>query len=157
MLILDDFILGDGLGVLVNFVRDVLRSGATVRHVVFDTKVVVWSTGVMRGGQEDTTIGLVLPDDVRRGGGRENPVGADDKLGHIVRGGDPDDDLNGLRGEITTIATNHQCESFWLDGIENGLHEVLRVVLSNVNGHQRPAGSNPFEVRGEILPLVGTP
>ena len=129
---LDDFILGDCFGLVEDLVRDILRSGATVRHVVFDTKVIVWSTGVVRGSQEDTTVGLVLPDDIRRGGGRENSVSADDKLGHIVRGGDLDDDLDGLRREITTITTNHERESLWLDRIENGLHKVLRVVLTGV-------------------------
>ena len=111
------FVLGDGLGLLENLVCDALRSGATVSHVVLDTKVIVWSTGVVRGGQEDATIGLVLPDDIRRGGGRENSVGADDELGHTVRCGDLDDDLDGLRREITTIATNHERGSLGLDRI----------------------------------------
>ena len=90
----------------------------------------------MRGSEEDTTIGLVLPDDIRRGGSGENTVGADDKLGHIVRGSDLDNELDGLWREITTIATNHERKPFWLDGVESGLHEVLGVVLSGSDGRQ---------------------
>ena len=66
---LKNFVLCDGLGLLENLVGDVLGSGTTVRHVIFDTKVIVWSTRVVRSGQEDTTISLVLPDNIRRGGG----------------------------------------------------------------------------------------
>ena len=66
---MDNLILGDGLGLFEDLVGDILRSGATVRHVVFDTKVVVWSTRVMGGGKEDAAISLVLPDHVGRGGG----------------------------------------------------------------------------------------
>ena len=114
---LNNFVLRDGLGPLEDLVGDILRSGTTIRYVVFDTEVVVWSAGVMRGSQEDTTIGLVLPDDIRRGGGRKNSVGADDKLRDLVCGGDLDDDLDGLWREITTIATNHERGSLWLDRI----------------------------------------
>ena len=89
----------------------------------------------MGSSKEDTTIGLVLPDDIRRSGSRENPVGADDKLGHIIRGGDLDNDLDGLWREITTITTNHECESLWLDGVEDCLHEVLCIVLSSSGGY----------------------
>ena len=132
---LENLVLGDGLGLLKDFVGDVLRSGTTVGYIVLDTEVVVWSTGVVRRRKKDTTIGLVLPDDVRRGGSRKDPVSADDKLGHAVRGSDLDDNLDGLWREITTIATNNEREALWLDGIEDGLYEVLRVVLSNPDEH----------------------
>lgn len=154
---LNNSILSDGLGLLVDFVGDVLGGGATIGHIVFNTKVILWSTGVMRGCKEDATISLVLPDDVRRGGGREDSVGADDKLSHIVRGCDLDDDLDGLWREITTVATNNERESLGLDGIQNCLHEVLRVVLLNVDGYQGLIGRNPLNARDEILPLAGTP
>ena len=133
----DELILGDGLGLLEDLVGNTLGSGATVRHVILDAEVVVWSTRVMRGGEEDTTIGLVLPDDIRRGGSRENTVGADDELGHIVRGGDLDNDLDGLWREITTIAANYERKSFWLDRVEDGLYEVLRIVLLSSDGRRK--------------------
>jgi hypothetical protein len=134
---LENLVLGDGLSFLEDFVGDVLRSGATVRHVVLDTEVVVRSTRVVRCRKKDTTIGLVLPDDVGRGGSRKDPVGADDKLGHTVRGGDLDDSLDGLWREITAITTNDEREPFWLNGIEDGLYEVLRVVLLSIKGARR--------------------
>ena len=65
---LENLVLGDSFGLLEDFVGDVLRSGATVGHIVLDTKVVVWSTRVVRCRKKNTTIGLVLPDDIGRGG-----------------------------------------------------------------------------------------
>ena len=145
---LENLVLCDGLGLLKYFVGDVLGSGATVRYIVLDTEVVVWSTGVVRRCKKDTTIGLVLPDDVRRGGSRKDPVSADDKLVHAVRGGDLDDNLDGLWREITAIATNNEREPLWLDGIEDGLYKVLRVVLSNPDERQRgPSVRNPLNAR----------
>ena len=149
---MDNLVLGNGLGLLKDLVGDVLGSGATVSHIVLDTKVIVRSTRVMRGSQEDATVGLVLPDDVRRGGSGENPIGANDELSYIVRGGNLDDNLDGLWGEITTITANHERESLRLDRVEDGLHEVLRVVLSGSDGRCRgPLARDPFSARGERI------
>ena len=133
---LENLVLGDSLGLLKDFVGDVLRSGATVSHIVLDTEVVVWSARVVRCGKKDTTISLVLPDDVGRGGSREDPVGTDDKLGYAIRGGDLDDNLDRFWREITAITTNNEREPLWLDGIEDGLYEVLRVVLPSPDKHK---------------------
>lgn len=127
----ENLVLGDSLGLLKDFVGDVLRGGATVRHIVLDTEVVVWSTRVVGCRKKDATIGFILPDDVRRGGSRKDSVGTNDQLGHIIRGGDLDDNLDGLWRKITAITTNNEREPLWLNGIENGLYKVLRVVLSS--------------------------
>ena len=83
----------------------------------------------MAGREENATVGLVLADNVGSGRGREDCVLADDELGHTVGRADLKDDLDGLGGEVTTIAADDDSLAFGVDGIKNGLNEVLRVVL----------------------------
>ena len=83
----------------------------------------------MAGGQEDTTIRFVLADDVRRGGGGEDTVLANDELGDTVGRTDLEDRLDSLWREIPAIATDDESLSGGVDGVEDGLDEVLGVML----------------------------
>lgn len=49
-------------------VGDLLGCGSTVGDVELDTEIVVGSTGVVARRQQDTTIGLLLPDQSRYSG-----------------------------------------------------------------------------------------
>lgn len=62
--VLDDLVAGDRLGLCVYFVSDVLGSRPTIGYVILDSKIVVRTTRVVAGGQEDTTISFVLPDNI---------------------------------------------------------------------------------------------
>ena len=44
-------------------------------------------------------------------------------FGYIIRGSDPNNELDGTRGETTTITANYEGEPFWLD-VKDGLREV---------------------------------
>lgn len=127
--LLDDEVLRDVLRSLKHLVRHALGSGTTVRHVVLDTEVVVGASGVVAGGQEDTTVCLVLPDDVGGSGSGQDRVLSDDEPGDTIRRPNLEDDLHGLGGVVTAITTNDESLSFGVDRIEDGLDEVFGVVL----------------------------
>lgn len=80
----DNLVDADGLGLLIDLIRDVFRSWSTVRDVVLDTEIVVGSTGVVTGGEEDTAVGLVLPDDVGSSRGGEDTVLSDDQFRNTI-------------------------------------------------------------------------
>lgn len=130
--VLNDLVGRDRLCLLIDLVGDVLWGGPTVRDIVFDTEVGIGASRVVRGSEEDTAIRLVLADDVRRGGGREDRVLADDESSNTVGRADLKDGLDGLGGEETTIATDDKSLSLCVYGVEDGLDEVLRVVLAIV-------------------------
>lgn len=52
------FVLRDVFRDLVDLVGDVLRSWTSVGGVELDTEIIVWSTRVVRGCEEDTSVGL---------------------------------------------------------------------------------------------------
>ena len=95
--------------------------------------------------KKDTSTNLVLPDDVRRGRGRKDPTGTGDKLGYAIRGSDLDGNLDGFWREITATTANNEREPLWLDGIEDGLYEVLCVVLPSPDKQ----GAGQPEITGE--------
>lgn len=79
--------------------------------------------------KEDATVGLVLSDDVGRGGGGQDRVLADDELFHAVGGTDLQYRLDGLWGEVTTVTADDEGRAVCIDRIEDGLGKVLGVVL----------------------------
>lgn len=79
--------------------------------------------------EENTASGLVLPDNIRSGGGREDAVFSDDEFLDAIGRSDFQDDLNSLRAEETSVSTNDQGRTFGIDRAEDGLNKVLRVVL----------------------------
>ena len=131
---IDDLVGRDRLRLLKDLVRHVLWGWTTVRDVVFDTKIRVGASRVVRGGKEDTTIGLVLANNVRCSGGGEDRVLANDELSDTIGRTDLEDGLNGLGREETTVATDDKCLSLDIDRVKDGLDEVLRVMLAIVRG-----------------------
>ena len=85
--VLADPVLLDGLRILKHLVCLGVGRGAAVAHVELDPKVLVWATGVVAGGQNEASVGLVLPDEVGDGGGGEETALADNQLGHLVSRG----------------------------------------------------------------------
>ena len=83
----------------------------------------------MAGSEKDTAVRLVLADDVGGGGGGEDSVLANDELRDAVRRTNLQNGLDGLGGEVTAIATNDKCLALGVDRVEDGLNEVLGVVL----------------------------
>ena len=92
----DSLVLLDVLSDLVNLVGDILRSGTTVGSVELNTKVVVGSTRVVRGGKEDTTVSLERADEGRDSWGGDNGVLSDDNVLDTVGSTDAEDDLSSL-------------------------------------------------------------
>lgn len=128
----ENLVRRDRLGNLVDLVGDVLRSGATVRHVVLDPEVCIGSSRIMASGQQDTASRLVLANDVGSSWGGEDGVLADDELGDAVGGGDAKDDLDGWNGEVTAVTTDDEGStlgSWGRDRIEDSLDKVFGVVL----------------------------
>lgn len=85
----------------------------------------------MAGGKQDTSDCLVLADDIGSSGGGQDGVLSDDELLDAVSRSDSENDLHGLRGEITAITTDDESGAFCIDRVEDGLDEVLCVVLQN--------------------------
>ena len=126
---LNDLILRDLLRLLINLVRHILRRRPPIRHIVLDPKVIVRAARVVARGEQDPAVRLVLADHVRRGGRGQDARLPDDELRDAVRGADLEDRLHGLGGEEATITTDDEGLPLGLDGVEDGLDEVLRVVL----------------------------
>jgi hypothetical protein len=125
-----NLVLCQSLRPLKDRLRHALGCGTTVGHIVLDTKVVVRATGVMACGEQDTTVSLVFPNDIGRGGGREDTVLADDELRHTVGCANLADRLDHLVIEISTVTANNDCLVLGRDGVKDGLYKVLRIVLS---------------------------
>ena len=83
----------------------------------------------MAGGEQDTAVRLVLSDDVGSSRGRKNGVLSNDELRHTVGRTYPQDRLDGFWREESTVSTYNQGSTIGLNGIEDGLNEVLCVVL----------------------------
>ncbi len=126
---LNDLVAGDSLRLFEDLVRDILRSRPAVRDVVLDTEIRVGSSRVVTGSKKNTTVRLVLADDVRGSGGREDGVLADDELRNTVSRTDLQNCLDGLRGKVAAVSADDDRLAVEVDGIEDSLDEVLSVVL----------------------------
>ena len=104
---LDELVLGDSLGDLVDPVGDFLGCGSTVGDVELDTEIVVGSTGVVARGQQDPTISLLLPDQSRDSGGREDRVLSEDNVLDSITGRKLENDLDGLGGKVSPVSTDY--------------------------------------------------
>ena len=124
-----DFVLGDTLCLLEDPICHILRRRAPVRHIVLDAKVVVGSARIVACGQEDTTICLILANDVGGCRGRENTVSANNKLLDPVGGGNLENLLDGRLGIVSPITAYDNCGTLGRGGIEYGLDKVLSVML----------------------------
>lgn len=124
-----DFVLGNTLCLLEDPICHIFRRRAPVRHIVLDTKVVVGSARIVACGQEDTTIGLILANDVGGCRGRENTVSANNKLLDPVGGGNLEDLLDSRLGVVPPITAYDNSGTLGRGGIEYGLDEVLSVML----------------------------
>ena len=150
-------VLLDLRGDFVDLVGNILGGRSTVGSVELDTEIVVRSTWVVRGSEEDTTVGLVGSDQGRNGWGGEDSVLANNDVLDTVTGSETEDDLGsfwrlgmssvsgkgrGNRGRdglgegsatheestITTDDDSFALGSTWHGG-EGGLDKVLGVVL----------------------------
>lgn len=84
----------------MDLVGNILGSWSTVGSVEFDTEIVVRSTWVVRGGQEDTSVGLVGTDQSGDGRGGENSILTHDDVLDTVTGADTENDLSSLWGLV---------------------------------------------------------
>lgn len=86
----------------------------------------------MTSREQDTTGGLPRPNDMGDSGRREDTVLADDEVGDAVPRCDLDDLLDALGGVETPVSTDDESRTLRARGgdpFEDGLDEVLRVVL----------------------------
>ena len=93
---LNDLVLGDSLGDLVDPVGDFLWCGSTVGNVELDTEIVVRSTGVMTCREQDTTVGLFASDQGRNGRSREDGILTEDNVLNAITSRDSEDLLHSL-------------------------------------------------------------
>lgn len=83
----------------------------------------------MTGGEEDTSVGFVLSDDVGCGRCGQDSVLSDDKFRDTVCSTYLQDDLYGFGVEVPPIATDDDGCAFRVDGIEDGLYKVFGIML----------------------------
>ena len=93
----DLFVLFDILGDLVDLVCDILWSWSTVRSVELDTEIIVWSSWIVRSGQQDTSVGLEGSNQGRDSRGGQDGVLTNDDVLDTVTGSELKDDLRGFR------------------------------------------------------------
>jgi hypothetical protein len=115
----------------VDLVGNLLRGGSSVGDVELDTEIVVGSTRVVARSQQDTTISLLAPDQSRDSRGGKNRVLTKDNVLDTVTGSELEDDLHGLRGEVSSVTTNNESLAFGSTGHggQGSLDKVLGVVL----------------------------
>ena len=137
-----DLVLGDRRRVLIDLVGELLGRGAAILAVVLDSKVLVNTTRVVGRGQDEAAdrccaAGRVTRADHRRHGrGREQTACAAPDARDACGRGHLDDDLDGRRVEVPTVAGDAECaaldgHTLRHEGVEDGLHEVLQVALAH--------------------------
>lgn len=79
--------------------------------------------------QQNTTVCFIFANYVGRRRRGQDRILPNDKLCDTVCGTDLENRLYGLWGKVTTITANNQGGSLRIDGIEDGLNEILCIVL----------------------------
>ena len=97
--------------------------------------------------EKDTSVCLVLADDVGGGGGGEDSVLANDELRDAVRRTNLQNGLDGLGGEVATVSADDDGLPLCIDRVKDGLDKVLCVVLAIV------CGEMAVDERAVALPL----
>ncbi len=123
---------------------DLFRRRTAVGSVVFDAEVLVRTTGIMAGRQDDPPERLVLADDTGRRRRRQDTALAHQDPAETVGRRHPEDDLNGFVVVVAAIAAeNQRLATIAFEGIENRLNEILQVVrlLENLHFLTKPGGS----------------
>ena len=91
----------------MNPVGDLLGCGSTVGDIELDTEIVVGSTGVVARRQQNTTIGLLLPNQSRDSGGREDRVLSEDNVLDSITGRKLENDLDSFGGKVSSVSTDY--------------------------------------------------
>lgn len=86
----------------------------------------------MTCSEENSASRFVLPDDIGRRWCGQDGVLADDELSNAIGRADLQNGLNSLRGEVSAITADDECRILDIDGVEDSLDEVFRVVLVEV-------------------------
>mmetsp|Transcript_29901 Transcript_29901/g.49336 ORF Transcript_29901/g.49336 Transcript_29901/m.49336 type:complete len:443 (-) Transcript_29901:812-2140(-) len=136
-----DLVALDRLGVLKHGVGEAVWGRTSVLAVVLDSKVLLWSTGVVTGSQDEGTKRL-LPDrplftnDGRNSWSRQKAVLANPDALDTVGNSHLGNDLDGLRVVVTSITTDEKSSLIELgarslDSVKGGLNKVFEVVLAH--------------------------
>jgi hypothetical protein len=127
--LVEDTVLGDGLGAREDRLGHLLGCGTAIPHIVLDAEVAVGAARIVARGQDEAAIGLARPDHRRGRRGRQDAAAADHDPPEPVRGGHLQDGLDGLPVVVPAVAADHQDLSRDpLQAVEDGLHEVLDVM-----------------------------
>jgi hypothetical protein len=129
-------VLLDSLGLFINPLRDILRCRTTIRHIVFDAEVVIWTTRIMTCSQENSSIGLVLSNHIRCRGSGEDTILSNDQFCYTISSRDFENRLDSGLVEVSTIASDDESLAFGRRRIEDGLYKVLCVMLVPIDYHR---------------------
>mmetsp|Transcript_4943 Transcript_4943/g.6812 ORF Transcript_4943/g.6812 Transcript_4943/m.6812 type:complete len:212 (-) Transcript_4943:1493-2128(-) len=129
----------DGSGVLVNFVRHLLRSWPTILAVVLDAKILLGSTGVVTCSEDECSVGLLpdwaaFADNCGDGRGGKEAILTNPETLHPIGYTHLDNSLDRRVVEVTSITTNNkrtlrQDSPRCYNGIKCRLHEVIQVMF----------------------------
>lgn len=111
----DGLVASDRLRLFKNLVGHALWCRTTVRDIVFDTEIIVGTSRIVTSSEEDTTVSLILADDVRGRRGGKDGILADDELGDTIGRTDLQDSLHGFGSEEPTITTDDKGSTLGLD------------------------------------------
>mmetsp|Transcript_11337 Transcript_11337/g.16257 ORF Transcript_11337/g.16257 Transcript_11337/m.16257 type:complete len:270 (-) Transcript_11337:1366-2175(-) len=134
-----DFVVLNGSGVGVGGLHKVFGSRSSILSVVLDSKIFLWSTGVVTSSEDESSEsflpnGAAFANHSRNSRGREQSVLSNPETLHSVSNTHFDDSLDSFIVEITTVTTNQksslrQTRSSGYNSVKHRLHKVVQVVL----------------------------
>ena len=158
----------DVLSDLVNVIRHFLGSRTSIGYVELDTKVVLWTTGIVRRSQEDTSVcfegskrfgislftflywrkGCDVPDECRNSRSGEDGVLSNGHSFDPIGGSDPQDHLSDLGGlpNITELSRE--------GGKRKVAHEEPSVTSDDERLSFRTTGHGAQDSLDEVLGIV---